>query len=360
MIHPLDFGAISAYNQGGNMGVFKKHGSWYIDYYVNGRRKREKIGPNKRQAELVLKKRKVQIAEGKFFDIKKKPKVKFEEMARTYLESYSKPHKKSWRRDETCINNLLPHFEGKLLHEITPLDIDNYKKERVKRVSPRTVNIEVKFLKAMYNKAISWGKADSNPTNSVQLFREEKGRIRYLEKKEIGKLLKTCSDHLRPIVVAVLNTGMRKAEVLNLKWEDVDFGRKIVNIEGKWGQRREVPINKALYRILRALEKKKNGPYVFCNKKGQPYGDITKGFKGALRRAGINNFRFHDLRHTFASHLVMAGVDLKTVQELLGHKTIGMTMRYAHLSPNHKRLAVEKMCSRVDTIWTPRVKKEKQ
>jgi len=114
-------------------------------------------------------------------------------------------------------------------------------------------------------------------------------------------------------------------------------------------------MNGFLYDTLTALKKKRNGSYVFSNEEGEPYGDIKRSFSTALKRAGIENFRFHDLRHTFASHLVMSGVDLKTVQELMGHKTINMTLRYAHLSPDHKRKAVENLGSEMQklvTIWS--------
>ena len=337
------------------MGVFKKNGYWYIDYYVDGRRKREKVGPNKRQAQLVLKKRRVQVAEGKFLDIRKTPRVTFKDIAATYLETYAKPNKRSWTRDETCIKNLSPYFANKYLHEITPLDIERYKKKRTDKVTPRTVNIEVKFLKALYNKAISWGKADKNPVKEVTLFPEDSGRVRYLEKDKIGQLVKACSDHLRPIVITALNTGMRKREILDLKWSDIDLYRKTIYIiRSKGGRQREVPINSVLYQTLCFLgEKEGVSSYVFASRGGRPYGNITKSFKSALKGAGIKNFRFHDLRHTFASHLVMSGVDLKTVQELLGHQSIAMTLRYAHLSRGHKRRAVERLCSEMDTRWTP-------
>jgi len=109
------------------MGVFKKGKNWYIDYYVNGRRKREKVGPNKKQARTVLQKRKVQIAEGKFLDIRRHQKVKFEDMGETYMEAYSRPNKRSSARDETSLKNLTGFFGGKYLHEITSLDIEKYK-----------------------------------------------------------------------------------------------------------------------------------------------------------------------------------------------------------------------------------------
>ena len=109
------------------MGIFKKGKSWYIDYYIQGRRKREKIGPSKAQARVVLEKRKVQIAEKKFLDVQSHEKVKFEEMAKTYIDAYSKPNKRSFRRDEISLKNLTSFFGGKYLHEITSLDIEKYR-----------------------------------------------------------------------------------------------------------------------------------------------------------------------------------------------------------------------------------------
>ena len=132
------------------MGVFKKGKSWYIDYYGKGRRKRERIGPNRRQAQLVLDKRRVQIAENKFFEIKRTKKVLFRDFARVYLETYSRPNKRSWTRDETSMKNRNVFFRRKYLHEITPLSIEQYKKARMNKVSPRTINIELSCLKAMF------------------------------------------------------------------------------------------------------------------------------------------------------------------------------------------------------------------
>ncbi len=101
-----------------------------------------------------------------------------------------------------------------------------------------------------------------------------------------------------------------------------------------------------------AIKRLPDSPWVFCKKNGERYGNIRKAFEGARKRAGIVDFRFHDLRHTFASHLVMAGVDLRTVQELLGHKSFEMTLRYAHLSPEHKKAALDILCKRLVTNWS--------
>ena len=141
---------------------------------------------------------------------------------------------------------------------------------------------------------------------------------------------------------------------------EVDLRQKIIYIyNSKSGKSRKVDINDWLVETLIRVRKHPESPYVFCNKDGKPYGDIRKSFDNAKRRADIKDFRFHDLRYTFAFHLVMAGVDLKTVQELLGHQTYQMTLRYSHLSPDHRRRAVNIFCRRMDTIWTPEGNREK-
>ena len=134
------------------MGVFRKGKNWYIDYYVKGRRKREKIGPSKKQAQIVLQKRKVQIAENRFLDVRKDEKILFKDMAKVYLEAYSKPNKRSSRRDATCIRNLNSVFGKRYLHEITPLEIEKYKLKRKEKVSNATVNRDLGCLKHILRK----------------------------------------------------------------------------------------------------------------------------------------------------------------------------------------------------------------
>jgi len=321
------------------MSVFKKGSNWYIDYYVAGRRKREMIGPNKKLAERVLDKRRLQIAENRFLDIKKMERIKFGELADFYLD-YSKTNKRSWTRDRTSIRTLGHFFGEKYLYEITSLLIENYKKKRLAEVTPATVNRELACLKHMFTKAIEWDKTENNPVRKVKLLREENARLRYLTCDEIQRLCKNCADHLKPIVLMALYTGMRRGEILKLKWEDVDLDQKIIFVRNsKNNEAREIPVNNFLTTVLKDV--KVRSPYVFCREDGKPYGSVRKSFENALRKAGIKNCCFHDLRHTFASHLVMSGVDLITVKELLGHKTIKMTLRYAHLSQSHKRGAIE-------------------
>jgi len=338
------------------MGVYKKGDNWYIDYYANGRRRREKIGTSKTLAENVFRKRKLQIAEGRFLDIKRNEKIKFEDFADEYVEVYLKPNNRSWLRAEAHnIKRLKAFFRGKYLHEITPLMVEKFKIERAKEVKPATVNRALTCLKSMFSRAITWGKfKGENPVKKVKSFIENNARLRYLEKEEITKLLKNCRRHLKPIVLLALNTGMRRGEILNLKWQDIDFRRGIIYLlRTKNNERREIPMNETVKTALIKVRKHPDSPYVFCGKDGKPFYDVRTSFFTALKKSGIINFRFHDLRHTFASHLVMGGVDLNTVRELMGHKSLNMTLRYAHLSPDHKKRAVDILGKRMDTIWTP-------
>jgi integrase len=325
------------------MGKLRKRGDkWIIDYRAYGKRYRECIGKSKKLAQEVLHKRMAEVAEGKFLDKKQKSKVKFEDFANDYIEVYSKYNKKDWKKDLTRLRSLRPFFAGKHLYMIKPLEVEQYKAKRIKEVSPATVNRELACLKHMFTMAIQWEKAEVNPVKKVKLFRENNQRVRYLEMEEIEKLLKNCQGYTKRIIEIALNTGMRKGEILGLKWKDIDFRRGIIYLlDTKNSDKREVPINDRVKKALISQPKHKESSYVFCNKNGKPYRDIRKSFVATLNKSDIISFRFHDLRHTFASHLVMSGVDLNTVRELLGHKSLRMTLRYSHLSPAHKQRAVE-------------------
>ena len=330
----------------------KKDGYWYMDYYFERERVREKVGSSKRLAEIALSKRKVEIAEGRFLNKKKMEKIKFEDFAQTFLQLHSELNKKpsSAERDKSLIANLNTCFAGKYLYTITSMQVEKYKAGRLKKVAPATVNRELACLKCMFNKAIEWGKVEDNPTRKVKKLRENNKRLRYLEKEEIKKLLDNCVPHLKPVVITALNTGMRKGELLNLKWSDIDFRQGLITLlYTKNNERREIPLNQVTKNALIKVRKHPDGPYVFCKKDGRPYGNLKTGFKTALRKAGIEDFRFHDLRHTFASWLIMLGIDLRTVQELMGHKCIEMTLRYAHLSPNHKKRAIDVLGKNMDS-----------
>ena len=341
-----------------------KENDFYIEYYNQGKKLREHIGSSLALAETVLKKRKVQQAEGKFLEIKKEEKVKFEDFADEYYELHCKVNnKKSFgTADKHNIKCLKSYFSGHYLQDITQHKVQSFKSERAKTVrtlesgktksiSPTTVNRQLTCLKSIFNKAIAWNKfTGTNPVKGIKLFKENNARLRFLEKEEITKLLSNCIPSLKPIVIVALNTGMRKGEIMGLKWRDIDFKRGIVHLQNtKNGEKREIPINETVINALIGVRKHPESELIFVKENGEPYGDFKKSFFTACEKSDIKSFCFHSLRHTFASHLVMNGVDLNTVRELLGHKSLLMTLRYSHLSPNFKKQAVETLNNRIDT-----------
>jgi len=346
------------------MSVFKKGKNWYIDYYYNGRRIREKVGPSKKQAKDVLNKRKTQIAEKKFLDVKRNENISFSEFSNYFLENYSKVNKRSWKRDQLSIKHLKKFFGNKKLYEITPQDIENYKKKRLEDgVKHSTINRELACLKTMFNKAVEWEKLNTQPPK-IKLYKVNNQRIRYLTSDEEKKLLELFSEPLKSIILIALNTGMRRGEIINLKWVDVYIKEgKIIIQESKSKEKRIIPMNEIVKTVFINLLSTGGKEYVFENKEGKQYGVdyITHCFNKVVKKAGIKDFRFHDLRHTFASKLVMRGVNLKVVQELLGHKDYKMTLRYSHLSPEVKTQAVKILENefQMDTIWTPKEKEKK-
>lgn len=324
--------------------VFQRNGkgTWYIDYACNGQRIRERIGSSKKMAEQVLAKRVAAVAENKHLDIRRYKKVSFAELADKYLELHAKPNKRSWEKADACyLKKLMPYFGNKPLSDITSLDIEKYRAFRKEQVAIASVNRELALLKCMFNKAIEWELTDRNPLKTIKLFKESNCRTRYLTKEEIEKLLGNSSPKLRAIIIVALNTGMRKGEIQNLKWSDVNFADGYITLEHtKNGEKRFSPMNSAVREALGKIKRHRKSPFIFYGDDGLPY-NFRKSFETALKHSAISNFRFHDLRHTFASQLVMAGTDLNTVRELLGHKSLDMTLRYSHLSKDHKTKAVE-------------------
>lgn len=320
-------------------GLYRRGNVWWVDFAYQGRRYRESIGPNKKLAQAVLEKRRTQLRENRFFDIRKEPKERFDSMAEEYLR-YSEANKRSFRRDAVSVKHLGSRFGGKWLKDITPKAVEDYKIARSQQVKPATVNRELACLRHVFSMAMKWGKADANPVKEVRLFREPARNTRVLSADEETKLLSAACEHLRPMIVTALEGGMRRGEVLSLRWKDVDFRDGYVTVrDTKNDEIRQVPMSQRLTETLGAIDGDEE--YVFCKEDGTPYSDPKNSFRAAVRRAGIEYCRFHDLRHTFATRLVMSGVDLVTVKELLGHKTLAMTVRYSHPTPEHKKWAIE-------------------
>ena len=331
------------------MRIYKRGKYYWLDYTFKGKRIRKSLGVTDRKSAKELAAIYVeQIRKGELGVIDDKP-ILFEDAVKKYLEYY-KNHVSptTFKTESNRANLLISHFKGKLLHEITPWMIEQYINERLLKVKPSTVNREIAFLKGLYKKFTEWKYISKNPMESIKMLKEPPGVIRYLDEEELFTLkqaLEKAPIYLRALVIVALNTGMRKGELMALKWRDVDFkNRIIIATKTKNNERRIIPMNDEVYHALLQLGRHIRSEYIFVNPKtGKPYVDLKNSWKKLMKEAGIENFRFHDLRHTFASYLAMSGVSPLVIQELLGHKTLTMTKRYSHLSRKHLEDAVKKM-----------------
>jgi integrase len=330
------------------MSLYQRGKSWYYDFQYRGERYTGNIGPvSKTIAKEILAKKKAEAVEGRYELPSKKPSPRLGDFVEEYFAYYRANRRlRSVVRHETSWHAMQPVLGGKRLDEISPFDLERYRRQRKQDGrSDVTINRKLAFLRNLYSMALTWGKATENPVKKVRFARENNGRMRILTAEEEVCLLAHCSPHLRPVVIAALHTGFRKSELLSLTWGDVDFRRQLMTVQAAYaknGESRSVPMNVVLTATLKAIRMNTAAESpVFCNRQGTPYRSFRTAFEQAVCQAGLKNFTFHDLRHTFASRLVMAGVDVPTVQALLGHKTITMTLWYTHLTSAHKRQAVQ-------------------
>ncbi len=343
-------------------GIYKRGAVYWIRYAgLDGKiifesaKQGERTGTKLKDAEDLLHERKADVARGKQPEARTKiPNITFKELSVEYLKWAER--QRSFKQKKNLINQLVTIFGAYPLRAFNTRLLEQYQTERLEKSNkkveyqvgnkPGTVNRHISVIKAMLHKAVQWDLLEEDTLKKVRrvrLLEENNSRLRFLSKEECQRLLYECPNHLRPIVTTALNTGMRRGEIFSLRWSNVDLKHGFILLEKtKNGERREIPINDTLRRTLESLPRRLDGGPVFCNPHtGKPYGDIKTAFNRACRKAEIKDFHFHDLRHTFASHLVMGGVDITTVKDLLGHKTLTMTLRYAHLAPSHKVKAVD-------------------
>jgi len=322
---------------------------WTIDYRDENGKRIQKALPHvqtREEAAFTLSKKVSEIFDRRHGIERKRGKVGFKVFARSFLDDYMMTARRNFRPDVCRLNKLCDYFKDVDLRTITPLMVERFRKSKLKDGNKRSsCNRYLALMKRMFNVAIHEGYAEENPVQKVKLFSEKDTlKEHILTEREEGRLMEACSETLSPIIVVALNTGMRKAEILNLKWDQVDLKARRIKVEKtKSGKVRFIPVNNALHNVLNRLGSE-NGqcPYVFFNPETmKPYVDMKKGFKAACRRAGIEGLRFHDLRHTFATRLVAKGADIETIRDLLGHHSITVTQRYTHSSDERKRAAVE-------------------
>jgi integrase len=239
-------------------------------------------------------------------------------------------------------------FGDMTLARITPKLLASYKTQRrLEQAAPATINKELQLVRHAFNLAVrEWEWCKENPMHRVSMEKMHNEVDRWLTSDEEDRLMAASSRWLREFIVFALHTGMRQGEILNLQWQDVDFTRGTsVVMKSKNGMRRTIPLNTTVYELLAAKQAANGaskGP-VFTTPRGNELKVrfLVREFCQARDRAGIPDFRFHDLRHTFATRLVQRGIDLYKVQRLLGHRTNHMTQRYAHHSPESLREGVK-------------------
>jgi integrase len=372
--------------------------TYYFSYRSkNGRRTRCRIGRHgalspaqARDHAILLAGR---VVAGEDVQRAKKDAVRAARLAKNrtlggFLDNMYEPwvcnQRKTGRATIKRIRSNFDHLNLRPLDEISLWVLEKWRSEQLKNGKAKaTINRDVAALKSCLSKAVEWELLSEHPLHKLRpLQAENPTRVRYLTKSEESALRNAlvCRekairesrqngnewrrlrliaelpefqddrfvDHLHPMALLAMNTGLRRGELFQLRWTDVDFEREVTVIRGgnaKSGKTRHVPLNREALQALRRWRKSAaTYEWVFPGNDGGRLTNIKTAWRSLLRQTGICNFRWHDLRHHFASRLVMVGVDLNTVRELLGHADLSMTLRYAHLSPEHKAEAVAKLC----------------
>jgi len=296
-----------------------------------------------------------QVAAGVDLQEERKPKAGPLTLVQFLTDHYGPWQKTHHRRgdSEKRLTTSFADLLDKPLSDITPWLIEKHRKARKEAgTADTTINRDTVTLKAALNRAVDWGLIDDNPLAPIKQMKTDRtGVIRYLEPAEEARLLAALAslkegDRMRPMVLVSLHTGLRWGELAGLYWKDVDLQARRLTVRGegaKSRQTRHIPLNDTAHTAL--LDWRGELPrmgLVFPGKAGV-LDNVTKSWTRLLNTAGIKEFRWHDLRHSFASKLVQAGIDLNTVRELMGHADIKMTLRYAHLAPEHRAAAVARI-----------------
>jgi len=334
-----------------------KYKSYYAVFSVNKRKKWIRIGKvSKARAKQILKQLEDEHLKGKLglLDIKQILLADFLDEYLIHCKTNKAPN--TYRLEKGIAKTLLAHFGNVLLRTIDSQALESYKSNRVnKGLKPNSTNREIIVIKYMLRKAKDWKYIEDIP--HIKLLRVPSAPIKYLSVKEIDSLINHSSIWLKPIIIVLRNTGMRIGELLNLQLDNIDLSRGYVTvISPKTNNYRLIPINNELSPLLHWLVNNYITPksmtinkrldihskYLFCHPDGSKIKSIKTSFNNACKRAGIKA-TVHMIRHSFASHLVMNGVDLVSIKELLGHSSIETTMIYSHISNQHKINTVEKL-----------------
>lgn len=342
--------------------LIKRNSVWYVQYKKDGRWRRVSCKTStKKIAQEVLNRYKVAETEEdhEFLQRNNKNNTTLGDFLEKHLADAEGKISPKWYKDKSFFFNsyLVPFFgEDTHLKDITLQRIEKYRSKRLKTVSPRTVNIEVSCLLKLLRQAIEWGEMSIQYFPKVKPLKENKSRVRYLEKEEINALLESAGQYgtdMETYLRLMLYAGLRSGEALNLRWVDVDLDKNMLHItprkdwKPKSGKSRAIPIMDKFTLYLKDLRNKyPESIYVTqCSKEFTSY-RMTRLFMKVVQNAeleshGEDKVTAHTLRHTYASHLVMNGTPLYTVSQLLGHSDTKTTQIYAHLAPDYLQNAVK-------------------
>lgn len=329
------------------MSVFQRgdNGKWYYRFKLNGKEfyRACKGATNLKEAKQYEAIVKAELMRGNLGILTNREKAVLKEGVELYLE-YSRINKKSTTNDIAYTREILKFFGVNTnIEEITPALIEDFKKHLLsKDLSKSTVNRYLQAFSKLLNICVDNELLQVNPMRKVNLLKTENHTIRVLSKTEEIALFKILPLWLKYIVICALKTGMRKSEILTLKWLNIDFKTNCIELlNTKSGKKRKIPLSNKLREVFLEIKKTNTSEYVFINPQtGDRYIDIKKSFNTAVKKADIKNFRFHDLRHTFATRLIEMGVDIVVVKELLGHASISTTMIYVHSDVERKTNAI--------------------
>ena len=327
---------------------------WWISYYdINKTLVRKKIGPSRVAAEQELRKQLTARTEGRHIQESVDAKVKFGDLAKWYLELPEVRKKRSYKRDCQTIKTLVSFFGAKMLCKITPGLVDSYREKRLvtpsgrtpdTMVQPSSVNREISCLRSIFNRAIRHGMAEKNPVQ-LKMLKENNSRDMVLTPEQYDRLLASCRPYLKPIVQTAYRTGMRKGEIIPLVWGKVDLKGGLIHLkhqDTKTNEGRSIPLCQELLDMFRAMPRGLPGAPVFT-RNGQHVKCIREAFAAACKKAGIENFVFHDLRHCFCTNAFKAGLPALVVMKISGHKTMAMFKRYTSIQPQDLKEAIAKM-----------------
>ena len=333
------------------MGLYKRGSVWWMRFTCQGKQiKRSTETDDKKLAQRIFDKVKGEVAERKWFERLPGEDRTFKELVEKYMEEHSARNKapRSYVRDKSLRDHLVKTFGELTLLGITPNLISEYKtKRRGEGAAPSTINNELGLMSHAFNLAIKeWEWVKENPVKMVSKEKVNNLIERWLTLEEENKLLASSPKRLQEIIIFAINTGLRQSEILDLKWPRADLSRRTITILEQKNQGKDtLPLNERALGILRERSKNLCGEteYVFHTRNATRIAshNLQEAFNSAVKKARIEKLRFHDLRHTFATRLVQAGVDLYAVQKLGRWKNISMVMRYAHHYPESLRSGIE-------------------